>query len=171
MSDIRLRAVEQSDLSSLRSCRNNQSDDPFGFFGFSAADGLERAFAVNGLISEDKGTLAVLHIDELVGRVSWFAVQHGPTSACRALNVGMTLIPDRRGQGIGTVAQRVFVDYLFATTTVERLEAGTDVDNVAAQRGLERAGFTREGVLRHAQFRAGGWHDVVLYSRLRGDRE
>ena len=26
-----------------------------------------------------------------------------------------------------------------------------------------------EGVLRHAWFRAGAWHDQVLFSRLRGD--
>jgi RimJ/RimL family protein N-acetyltransferase len=52
---------------------------------------------------------------------------------------------------------------------VERLEASTDVDNLAEQRALERAGFTREAVLRHAQFRDGGFHDLVLYSRLRGD--
>ena len=43
------------------------------------------------------------------------------------------------------------------------------MDNLAEQRALERAGFTREGVLRHAQFRDGGFHDMVLYSRLRDD--
>ena len=42
--------------------------------------------------------------------------------------------------------------------------------NVAEQRALDKAGFTREGVLRHAQWRAGAFHDVVLFSRLRGDR-
>jgi RimJ/RimL family protein N-acetyltransferase len=48
---------------------------------------------------------------------------------------------------------------------VERLEASTDVDNAAEQRALEGAGFTREGVLRSAQFRDGAFHDLVLYSR------
>jgi RimJ/RimL family protein N-acetyltransferase len=52
---------------------------------------------------------------------------------------------------------------------VERLEASTDVGNLAEQRALERAGFTSEGTLRHAQFRDGEFHDMVLYSRLRGD--
>ena len=36
-------------------------------------------------------------------------------------------------------------------------------------RALERAGYHREGVLRGAQWRAGAWHDLVLYARLRGD--
>ncbi|WP_199509482.1 GNAT family N-acetyltransferase [Nucisporomicrobium flavum] len=41
--------------------------------------------------------------------------------------------------------------------------------NLAAQRVLEKAGVQREGVARHAQFRRGTWHDMVVYSRLRGD--
>ncbi|MFB9895158.1 GNAT family N-acetyltransferase [Planobispora takensis] len=40
---------------------------------------------------------------------------------------------------------------------------------MAEQRALKKAGFTREGVLRGAGFRAGEWHDGVLYSFLRSD--
>ena len=58
---------------------------------------------------------------------------------------------------------------ILAATLVERIEAETDVENVAEQRALERAGFTREGVLRHAQFRAGRWRDSVIYSILRAE--
>ena len=36
-------------------------------------------------------------------------------------------------------------------------------------RSLEKAGFIREGALRGAQFRAGGYHDLVGYSILRSD--
>jgi len=38
------------------------------------------------------------------------------------------------------------------------------------KRALEKAGFEREGVLRQAQWRAGHWHDQVLYSTLRPHR-
>ena len=34
------------------------------------------------------------------------------------------------------------VDYLFRFTTVHRLEAGTDADNLAEQKALEHIGFT-----------------------------
>jgi RimJ/RimL family protein N-acetyltransferase len=50
-----------------------------------------------------------------------------------------------------------------------RLQAIADVANLPSQRVLERAGFTREGTLRSAQWREGGWHDQHIYSRLRGD--
>jgi aminoglycoside 6'-N-acetyltransferase len=33
----------------------------------------------------------------------------------------------------------------------------------------KKAGFTREGVLRGTQWRAGAWHDLVIYSRLSTD--
>jgi RimJ/RimL family protein N-acetyltransferase len=49
------------------------------------------------------------------------------------------------------------VDHLFRFTTVHRLEAGTDAENVAEQKALERIGFTREGVLREVAFRDGTW--------------
>jgi RimJ/RimL family protein N-acetyltransferase len=61
------------------------------------------------------------------------------------------------------------VDHLFATTGVNRIEGETDIENVHAQRALERAGFVREGVLRQAQWRRGAHHDLVVYSRLRGE--
>jgi len=147
-----------------------QEDDPFGFFGYRAVNGLERRFAVDGLITDDAGGLAVQTPDgTLLGSVDWFAVRHGPSSTARALNIGIFLLPEHRGRGYGAAAQAVFADYLFATTLVERLEAGTDVGNIAEQRALERAGFHREGIARHAQFRAGAWHDLVTYSRLRAD--
>lgn len=50
---------------------------------------------------------------------------------------------------------------------MHRIEAGTDVGNLAEQRALEKAGFTREGVLRGHSFRSGRWHDTVMYSVLR----
>lgn len=79
------------------------------------------------------------------------------------------MLPERRNRGYGSAAQRALAEYLFATTLIERVEASTDVDNVAEQRALEKAGFAREGVLRHAQFRDGQWRDVVLYSVLRAE--
>ena len=52
---------------------------------------------------------------------------------------------------------------------LERVQLFTDVENPASMRVAERAGFSREGILRQAQFRAGGWHDLVMYSKLRGE--
>jgi RimJ/RimL family protein N-acetyltransferase len=104
-----------------------------------------------------------------IGGVSWFAVTYGPNLRSQAWNMGITIAPEHRGRGHGAAAQRALAEHLFASTDANRVEATTDVDNVAEQRALERAGFRREGVLRGAQHRRGDWHDLVLYARLRDD--
>ena len=64
------------------------------------------------------------------------------------------------------LAQRALSDALLQSA--HRVEASTDIANVAEQRSLEKAGFLREGVLRSAQFRRDGiYHDLVMYARTR----
>jgi RimJ/RimL family protein N-acetyltransferase len=169
MARVHLRAVLESDLDRLAQNRGPESD-PWNYFEIGASNDLQRRLATNGGIGDEAGLLAV-ETDEgiLVGSLSWITVQHGPSAACQALNIGISLFPEHRGQGYGSEAQRLLAEYMFSTRLVERVEATTDIENIAEQRALDAAGFTREGILRHAQFRAGEWRDVVIYSRLRGD--
>ncbi len=104
--------------------------------------------------------------DQAVDFVSWVPMSHGPPES-RCWQIGIGLLPEHRGRGVGAAAQRLLVEYLFATTTAVRIEAGTLFGNVAEQRALERAGFALEGRLRSAQYLAGQWQDLLLYSRLR----
>lgn len=130
---------------------------------------LGDAIKKTGLVGEDRGALIVEVVDGgvAIGSVSWHAERYGPNPESTAWNIGINLIPEGRGHGFGGEAQRLLADRLFATTDANRVEAMTDVENHAEQRSLEKAGFTREGVLRGAQFRAGAWHDIVVYSILR----
>src|SRR5579862_8196938 len=162
MARIRLRPVRENDLIPLEENESREAD-PWNWFAHVPAGVRRRRFAADGMLSEEGGTLAVETPDGvLAGTVSWFALRHGPSAACRALNIGISLLPGQRGRGYGAAAQRALAEYLFATTRMERIEAETDVENIAEQRALERAGFSREGMLRHAQFRAGQWRDTVL---------
>jgi RimJ/RimL family protein N-acetyltransferase len=104
-----------------------------------------------------------------IGSISWHRVSYGPNPGSAAWNIGIMLIPEARGHGYGSEAQRLLADYLFAATEVDRVEASTDVDNVAEQRALEKAGYIREGVVRGSQERRGVKHDLVCYARLRSD--
>ncbi|HXM54029.1 MAG TPA: GNAT family protein [Candidatus Dormibacteraeota bacterium] len=107
--------------------------------------------------------------DAIIGRVSWHRVHYGPNPESAAWNIGIELLPEARGRGCGSEAQRLLAHYLFATTPLHRVEAVTDVDNAAELRALASAGFRREGVLRGAQFRALHLRDVVICSVLRGE--
>ncbi len=123
------------------------------------------------LIGERGGLLVVERLGDgrPVGSVSWHPVQYGPNAESRAWNLGIELIRQARGQGLGTEAQRLLIGWLFATTKVNRVEATTDTANLAEQRALEKAGLCREGVLRGAQYRRGEWRDLVMYAVTRAD--
>jgi RimJ/RimL family protein N-acetyltransferase len=103
-----------------------------------------------------------------VGDMSWHSELHGPNLGSRAISIGVSLHADVRGRGIGTVAQSLLAGALHRAG-VHRVQASTDVANMAEQRSLERAGFVREGVARGSQVRADGRHDLVLYSCLPGE--
>jgi [ribosomal protein S5]-alanine N-acetyltransferase len=100
--------------------------------------------------------------------VSWRTIATGGPD-CGCLEIGALLFPEHRRQGLGTAAQRLLTGYLFATTLANRIQAITNVENLAEQRALERIGFRREGVMRGLAFDSGRWHDGVLYARLRDD--
>jgi RimJ/RimL family protein N-acetyltransferase len=104
-----------------------------------------------------------------IGALSWLPVPYGPNLRSRAWKIGITLAREQRGRGYGARAQHLLAAHLFATTEANRVEADTDVENVAERRALERAGFVLEGILRGAQYRGGRWRDLAMYSRLRGD--
>jgi RimJ/RimL family protein N-acetyltransferase len=107
--------------------------------------------------------------DEVItvaGDMSAHSVWYGPTPGSRALSIGISLVEEHRGRGIGAVAQRLLAEELHDRDIV-RVEACTDVGNVAEQRSLERAGFTLEGVLRGAQMRRDGRHDLQMWSHVR----
>lgn len=123
------------------------------------------------MVSPERGLLLIERRNDrsVIGDVGWHPVSYGPGDGSRALNIGVSLIPEGRGHGHGSEAQRLLAELLFRLFDVERIEAMTDVDNAPEQRSLEKAGFTREGIMRRAQFRAGSHHDLVSYSILRED--
>jgi RimJ/RimL family protein N-acetyltransferase len=167
---IRLRAICPEDVPLLDAHGDPAFEGEFNDFGVPAtAVLLERAVAVGAAAGAEAGMLVVDVDGEPVGTVGWRTVGHGPNVESACYQIGIALAPHARGRGIGSTAQRMLADYLFATSPVNRVEASTDVANLAEQRSLERAGFRREGVLRGAQFRHGAWHDLVAYARLRAD--
>ncbi|MEV6924310.1 GNAT family protein [Dactylosporangium sp. NPDC051485] len=150
-----------------------QADEPdaagtFNWSGYRDIAGTRRRLEENRLIGPDNGCLLVVHEDKIAGSVVWSKFTYGmPTWCC--WNIGISLLPEFRGKGYGTQAQRLLVSYLFDTSPFERIEAYTDVENIAEQRALDKAGFKLEGTIRSAQFRQGRWCDLFLYSVLRDE--
>ena len=168
---IRLRIVTQNDLALLNAWANDlQVHSEYGSFGLRPADSYEQRFAEDGLLSSRFGILlVVINDDTPVGQVNYHQVGYGPNEGSKAYNIGISIVGEHRGKGYGVEAQSLLAAYLFSTYPIMRVEAVTDIENIPEQRALEKAGFTREGVLRQAQWRSGRWHDQVIYSKLRGE--
>jgi RimJ/RimL family protein N-acetyltransferase len=84
-------------------------------------------------------------------------------------SIGYWVRADARGRDVATRATKLLARWALTKGGVERLELTTDVDNVASQRVAEKAGFTREGVLR-AHLKLGkSRRDSVMFSLLPGD--
>jgi RimJ/RimL family protein N-acetyltransferase len=166
---VRLRDITLADADLLDAWDAERS--PYNDFGM-ARDAIDRdAIARGPLRNERNGMMVVERIEDgrPIGTVGWHREMYGPNPESSAYNLGIELIPEVRGQGLGAEAQAQLATFLFATTDVHRVEAATDLENVAEQRSLEKAGFRREGVLRGSQFRAGAYHDLVVYALLRTD--
>ena len=181
---LRLRFVTRAESPLLRS---RYAHDPGGFNDFGqTASAAASAAASEGrhssssepppsgeLRDANSGVLWVERIEggDPVGTIEYHRVMYGPNAESAAWMIGIDLHVEGRGQGYGAEAQRLLADWLFEKTTANRVEAQTDIENVAEVRALEKAGFTRDGILRGAQFRAGAYHDLIVYSRLRADAE
>jgi ribosomal-protein-alanine N-acetyltransferase len=135
--------------------------------GFRDAQEPARRFATDGYLGADDGRLMVTAPDGTAGLVSYVAGTYG--GLARYWEIGIALLPEFRGRGIGWRAQAMLCDYLFQHTPAPRIQAGTHPENIAEQKSLVKAGFQLEGVVRACEFRAGQWRDGYLYSRLRDD--
>ncbi|WIM97369.1 GNAT family protein [Actinoplanes oblitus] len=164
---VTLRPVGEEDLSLLRRFLVEPGLVGLDWNGFRDPGEVDRRFAENGCLAPE---LSNLIVD--VDGVATGAVAHREmTFAGRGpfQEIGIALLPEFRGRGIGWRAQALLCDYLFQHWPIQRIQAGTHPENVAEQKALVKAGFQREGTIRAAEFRAGEWRDGVLFSRLRGD--
>ncbi|WP_326568203.1 GNAT family protein [Amycolatopsis rhabdoformis] len=169
MKHIALRAFAEEDLPVLdRFATEPEVLGAFQWPGFTNPQARRRRFADDGFVGDESTALAVTVGGAVAGMASWEAADRGgPAGGC--YEIGLTLLPDHRGHGLGTKAHRLLVDHLFRFTRTHRLEAFTDADNRAEQRVLEKTGFHREGLMCQVTWRDGAYRDEVVYALLRTD--
>ena len=166
---IRLRPVVEDDLAMFRRFGNEPFLVGLDWGGFRDAQAPGRRFAVDGYLGPEDGRLMVELQQEHVaaGFVSWHSGLNAGLG--KYWEIGIALLPEWRGRGIGWQAQAMLCDYLFSHSPAMRIQAGTHPENIAEQKSLEKAGFQLEGIIRACEFRDGQWRDGYLYSRLRDD--
>jgi ribosomal-protein-alanine N-acetyltransferase len=176
---VRLRPLVEDDLAILRRFATEPGLIGLDWAGFRDAQAPARRFAVDGHLGADDGWL-IVEVEQVgpervevgqeraaAGFVNWRAGLYG--GVAKYWEIGIALLPQWRGRGVGWRAQAMLCDYLFCHTPAQRIQAATHAENAAEQRALTKAGFQLEGVIRACEFRAGQWRDGWLYSRLRDD--
>lgn len=92
----------------------------------------------------------------------WLAKQaHGRARA------GYSIAPRERGSGYAGDALTALTTFAWTLPDVHRVELYIEPWNIASLRTAERAGYTREGLLRSHQEIGGRRRDMLLYASLR----
>jgi RimJ/RimL family protein N-acetyltransferase len=158
--NVNLRVMEKEDLPLLLEWLNSP----------------EFAGRYNPLDAQESKVEIERRYDKLGSEKEWFLIEKkdgrkigfiglGAFRGC--WEMGYVLIPSERRKGYCTEAVQLAVDYLFLSKDIVRVQAGTDPENTASQKVLEKTGFKREGLLRKALFMWGKWADMRIYSILR----
>lgn len=82
-------------------------------------------------------------------------------------HLGISLVPEARGQGYGTDVIRLLCRYGFRNRNLHRLELETLASNTAMRRAAEACGFTHEGTQRERAYDGDGFADMMIYGLLR----
>src|SRR3954454_15257091 len=99
-----------------------------------------------------------------VGTAGLFGIVHAHARAELAIVIG-----ERRGQGLGTAATRLVLDFGFNVRQLRNVMLETLAWNVAALTAYERAGFRRIGVRRGAVVSRGRPTDMVIMDAVPED--
>jgi RimJ/RimL family protein N-acetyltransferase len=106
--------------------------------------------------------------DEATGELLGGGALHHLDAETSTVQIGYWLLRESRGRGIATKVARLLAEHAFSIG-IQRVEARVDVGNDASDRVAERAGFTREGVLRSVGRVDGSRTDRAVWSLLPGE--
>ncbi|MDN5895808.1 MAG: GNAT family N-acetyltransferase [Nocardioides sp.] len=123
------------------------------------------AAATDGNTSQDTVNFVVDVDGSAVGSVELF----GHDSFARHAEVGISLVPEARGRGLGTAAIIQLVEFGFSRCNLRRIHLQAIASNTGAIRAYEKAGFVIEGRQRQHAWVRGAYEDIVLMGILRSE--
>ena len=112
--------------------------------------------------SGEQQAFAILDEGRIAGTVALSNITRGPFQSA---NLGYWVAQDANDRGLATKAVAEVIELAFDDLGLHRLEAGTQVDNIASRRVLEKNGFEPIGIARRYLLIAGEWRDHLLFQR------
>jgi ribosomal-protein-alanine N-acetyltransferase len=162
---INLRILEPEDISLINNWLND-IDFQGRYTPFAQKSLEERKKSISESSEDEKLFIIEKKDGTRIGIIFNFIVKGGPYNL---LEIGYLMDISERKKGFCTEAVNIFVDFLFLSRDIQRIQATTDIRNRASQRVLEKAGFTQEGVIRKGLFMKGEIVDTSLFSIIRDD--
>jgi RimJ/RimL family protein N-acetyltransferase len=119
-------------------------------------------------LAETGRLLPLAAVEAASGEVIGAGILHHLDAERRIVEIGYFVLPAARGRGVATTIARLLAEHAFSLG-IARVAAYVNVGNAASERVLERAGFTREGVIRSMPKPDGRRVDKTLFSLLPGE--
>lgn len=110
--------------------------------------------------------IRLLETDKLIGSCQLHSINYIHRSAELQIRIGELC---DRGQGYGTQAVRLLLNFAFKDLNLRRVYLYVFSTNAAAIRVYENVGFAREGILRQAAHINGDYVDVIVMGILRNE--
>lgn len=171
LGDTALRPWSEDDLEQLvQACR----DPEIVRFtrvppGYTERDGRQyiasRRAAAAERTAASMAIVAARDLSRLLGSVSLFRFSWRDARG----EIGYWLAPSARGQGSAGAAVAAICGWGFAALGLGRIDLLAATDNLASQRVAERAGFTREALMRSSFVGNTGRQDMVAFGLLAGE--
>lgn len=167
---VSLHTIEEADLDLL----NENVNDPRVRRPLTSAQPTtmrETEAFHEDVVADDDGVNLLVCVDgeggepEAVGDVALFDIGERTRDA----EIAISIHPDHWGEGYGTEASELLVEYAFDERNLNRVQARVIATNDASRRIFEKLGFEQEGRLRENQFLDGEYVDTIYFGLLESE--
>ncbi|MBY6294263.1 GNAT family N-acetyltransferase [Nanohaloarchaea archaeon H01] len=157
---VNLRTIEEEDIDFLTEVNNPNVWEWLGSVSKPQNREQQKQFFENAICSDEEVHLAISKEEEMKGIISLI-----PKDDATA-KIGLWIAEEFHGNGYGTEASKIVVDYAFGELRYHKVFARSEVDNKGSKRIWEKLGFQEEGELREQSYREGEFQNILVYGVL-----
>lgn len=167
LGEITLRPLREEDIDAIFQACQDPSISAFTRVPYPYDREMAEDF-VRGCDISYRNHQGVVFAIEVDGRFAGTIGLHGIQLSDHCAEVGYWIEKSHRGKGLCTAAVRSLLDFSLNIMEFRRIEGMADFNNEASQRVMERAGMTRDALLRNRVTKPNGDQiDMVLFSIVR----
>lgn len=167
LGEITLRPLREEDIEAIFQACQDPSISAFTRVPYPYDREMAEDF-VRGCDISYRNHQGVVFAIEVDGRFAGTIGLHGIQLSDHCAEVGYWIEKSHRGKGLCTAAVRSLLDFSLNIMEFRRIEGMADFNNEASQRVMERAGMTRDALLRNRVTKPNGDQiDMVLFSIAR----